>query len=88
MRVRTKRRNFLSEFLQDEFTTFLVSCGSGINVLYHIQKQNTVMRESIRPDKRMTVTLRFDHLMTLGVIGCLFKVFFFDVIGCLFKVFL
>jgi phosphoribosylformylglycinamidine (FGAM) synthase-like amidotransferase family enzyme len=30
VRVRTKRRNFLSEFLQDEFTTFLVSCGSGI----------------------------------------------------------
>jgi hypothetical protein len=46
------------------------------------------MRESIRPDKRMTVTLRFDYLMTLGVIGCLFKVFIFDVIGCLFKVFL
>jgi hypothetical protein len=79
-------RSFLSKFLQDEFTPFLFFCGPGI--INHIQKQNTVMRERIRPDERMAVTLGFDNLMTLGVIGFLFKVFFFDVIGCLFKVLL
>ena len=78
-------RSFLSKFLQDEFTPFLFFVD---RVSYHIQKQNTVMRESTRPDERMAVTLGFDNLMTLGVIGFLFKVFFFDVIGCLFKVLL